>query len=134
MNYDSDSRPKRAQQFLQEKKDKAAGMKAAETKDAETYDFMGRGQEYKKLSENNASSNYDSVQRGRQASAAANETVKANDMFKGLRQSVVDQGDYYQASSRMRQAGLFGDVWNQKSPPKWVSPDEPEEIKTTYDK
>ena len=37
MNYDSDSRPKRAQQFLQEKKDKVAGMKAAETKDAERF-------------------------------------------------------------------------------------------------
>ncbi len=120
MNYESDSRPKRAQDFLQEKKEK--------------YNHMGRSQQYKQLSENNASNNYDSVMRGRQASAAANETVKANDMFKGLRQSVVDQGDYYQASSRIRQAGLFGDVWNVKSPPKWVSPDDPEKIETTYDK
>ena len=121
MNYNSGSRPKRAQDFLQEKREKYSKP-----------NNMVSSQMYKKLSEDNAGSSYDSVMRGRQASAAANETVKANDMFKGLRQSVVDQGDYYQASSRMRQAGLFGDVWNQKSPPKWVSPDEPEEIKTTY--
>jgi len=118
MNYNSGSKPKRAQDFLREKLEKPS--------------HMARSQQYKQLGENNVANSYDSVQRGRQASAAANETVKADDMFKGLRQSVVDQGDYYQASSRMRQAGLFGDVWNQKSPPKWVSPDEPEEIKTTY--
>ena len=121
MYHQSGSRPKRAQDFLQEKREKY-------TKP----NYMVDSQIYKMLGEDNASNKYDSVQRGRQASAAANETVKADDMFKGLRQSVVDQGDYYQASSRMRQAGLFGDVWNQKSPPKWVSPDEPEEIKTTY--
>ena len=121
MNYQSDSRPKRAQDFLKEKREKYSKP-----------NNMVSSQMYKKLGEDNVVSSYDSVQRGRQASAAANETAKANDMFKGLRQSVVDQGDYYQASSRMRQAGLFGDVWNQKSPPKWVSPDEPEEIKTTY--
>ena len=120
MNYESDSRPKRAQDFLKEKLEKP--------------DFLARSQQYKQASQNNAGNNYDSVMRGRQAGAAANETVKANDMFKGLRQSVVDQGDYYQASSRMRQAGLFGDVWNVQSAPKWVSPDDPEEIKTTYDK
>jgi hypothetical protein len=120
MNYESDSRPKRAQDFLQEKMRKP------------NYNHMVESQVYKKLGEDNATSNYDSVMRGRQASAAANETVKANDMFKGLRQSVVDQGDAYQASSRMRQAGLFGDVWNVKSPPKWVAPEDPEKIETTY--
>ncbi len=120
MNYESDSRPKRAQDFLREKLEKP--------------NYMAQSQQYKQLSQNNAGNNYDSVMRGRQASAAANETVRANDMFKGLRQSTVDQGDYYQASSRMRQAGLFGDVWNVQSAPKWVSPDDPEEIKTTYDK
>ncbi len=123
MNYESGSRPKRAQDFLQEKVNK--------TRERDNF-IMDRTQKYKQQGVNSSNDGYSSVMRGREASAAANETVKANDMFKGLRQSVVDQGDYYQASSRIRQAGLFGDVWNVKSAPKWVSPDDPEEIKTTY--
>ena len=122
MNYKSDSRPKRAQDFLQERMSKTPNRD----------NLMVNAQMYKQLGKDSSNDGFDSVQRARQAGAAANETVKANDMFKGLRQSTVDQGDYYQASSRMRQAGLFGDVWNVQSAPKWVSPDDPEEIKTTY--
>ena len=125
MDYQSRSRPKRAQDFLQEK--------VGKTRERDNF-IMDRSQKYKQQGVNSANDGYSAVMRGREAAAAANETVKANDMFKGLRQSVVDQSDYYRASSRMTQAGLFGDVWNVQSPPKWVSPNDPEEIKTTYDK
>ena len=68
---------------------------------------------------------FDPVQRARQASAAADETVNSMNTFKGLRQAVVDQSDYYEAQSIQRQAGLFGDVWNVQSPPNWKPPANP---------
>ncbi len=67
----------------------------------------------------------DSIDRGRQASAAADENVNAVNMFKGLRQSVTDQADYYGAQSIQRSAGIFGDTWNVQDAPKWKAPGNP---------
>ena len=92
---------------------------------------MVDAQIYNKLNEQSydrSNNQFDSVQRARQAGAAANEDVNATNMFKGLRQSVVDQSDYYGASSTQRTAGIFGDVWNVQSPPEWKSPEDPEEL------
>ena len=97
-----------------------------------TDDNMIDAQVYNKLNEQSydrSNDKFDSVQRGRQASAAANENVNATNMFKGLRQSVVDQSDFYGASATQRTAGIFGDIWNVQSPPEWKSPEDPEKIK-----
>jgi hypothetical protein len=71
---------------------------------------------------------FDPVQRARQASAAADETVNSMNSFKGLRQSVIDQSDYYDASATQRTAGIFGDIWNVQSPPNWKAPEDPEAL------
>ena len=92
---------------------------------------MMDSQIYQQFNEQNydtSKNKLDSIDRGRQASAAANETVNATNMFKGLRQSVVDQSDFYGASSTQRTAGIFGDIWNVQSPPEWKSPEDPEEL------
>ena len=94
-------------------------------------DDMVDAQVYNQLNEQNyakSQKSFDPVQRARQAGAAANEDVNATNMFKGLRQSVVDQSDFYGASSTQRTAGIFGDIWNVQSPPEWKSPEDPEEL------
>jgi len=75
---------------------------------------------------------FNAKDRASQALAATQDTVKAEDMFKGLRQSVVDQADYYDASSTMRQASLFGDMWGVTGSPTWKSPSDPEEYKPDF--
>ena len=59
--------------------------------------------------------------------------VKADDWFKGLRQSVTNMSDYYRNSSDRTRLGIFGDMWNTRSS-SWVSPGTPEKIETNYDK
>ncbi len=91
-------------------------------------DGMIDSQIYNAFNENNfdkSQQKFNSINRARQASAAADETVNSMDSFKGLRQSVVDQSDYYEAAATQRTAGLFGDVWNVQSPPNWRPPANP---------
>ena len=85
-------------------------------------------QQFNEQNYNTSKNKLNSIERGRQASAAANETVNATNMFKGLRQSVTDQADYYQAQATQRSASLFGDTWNVDKAPTWKSPDEPEKL------
>jgi hypothetical protein len=79
---------------------------------------------------NRSQERMDPVQRGRQASAAADETVNAKNSFEGLRQQVIDQSDFYEAQSTQRQASIFGDMWNVDNAPDWLAPEDPEEIDT----
>ncbi len=141
LNKESGSRPK-AQDFLQSKMysqmEKQGSFKPTPTSSTpnvpeskKSDDGMIDAQIYNKFNEENynkSQERFDPVQRARQASAAADETVNSMDSFKGLRQSVIDQADYYNAQSIQRQAGLFGDVWNVESPPNWKAPGDPEAL------
>jgi hypothetical protein len=96
-------------------------------------DGMIDAQIYNRFNEQNYNSSQqkmDPVQRGRQASAAADETVNAKGSFEGLRQQVIDQSDYYDAQSTQRQASIFGDMWNVDNAPDWYAPKDPKEIDT----
>ncbi len=83
---------------------------------------------YKQFGEQNYNTSkqkMNTMDRGRQAAAAADENVNSVNMFKGLRQSVTDQADYYGAQATQRSAALFGDTWNVQNPPKWNTPGSP---------
>ncbi len=82
-------------------------------------------QQFNEQSFDDSKNKLNTIERGRQASAAADENVNATNMFKGLRQSVVDQADYYGAQATQRSAALFGDTWNVQNPPNWTSPGNP---------
>jgi len=91
-------------------------------------DGMIDAQIYNRFNEQNYNSSQqkmDPVQRGRQAAAAADETVNAKGSFEGLRQQVIDQSDYYDAQSTQRQASIFGDIWNVDKAPDWIAPKNP---------
>ena len=161
LNFDDSGDTKRAQDFLQEKMAKRKSRMAAPTdagnldtgytsdrpapktttfntmssEDARSFTPSMRGKGYTRPSQDQYrdTSSFNSIQRGRDASAAAQETVNAKNMFKGLRQATSDTSDYYRQSSRRRTLGLFGDVWNVKGGPKWESPDAPEKIETEFD-
>ena len=95
-------------------------------------DNFGNSLNYAALNEaqfKHSQQNFNSIDRARNASAAAQETVRADDMFKGLRQATIDMSDYYQQRSRERTLNLFGDVWNVSGGPEWAAPDDPKEIK-----
>ena len=64
----------------------------------------------------------------------ANIYKKTDDMFRGLRQGVSDTVDYYRNRSNLTTLGIFGDIWNSSNRPSWRSPDDMDEIETTYDK
>ena len=64
----------------------------------------------------------------------ANIYKKTDDMFRGLRQGVSDTIDYYRNRSNLTTLGIFGDIWNSSNRPSWQSPDDMDEIETTYDK
>jgi hypothetical protein len=98
-------------------------------------DGMIDAQIYNRFNEQNyekSQQRFDPVQRARQASAAADETVDAKGSFEGLRQQVIDQSDFYDAQSTQRQASIFGDMWNVDNAPDWLAPDDPEEIDTNF--
>ena len=82
-------------------------------------------QQFNEQNYNTSKQKLNTIERGRQASAAADENVNAVNMFKGLRQSVTDQADYYQAQATQRSAALFGDTWNVQNPPDWKAPGNP---------
>ena len=98
-------------------------------------DGMVDAQIYNRFNEQNynrSQERMDPVQRGRQASAAADETVNAKNSYEGLRQQVIDQSDFYEAQSTQRQASIFGDMWNVDNAPDWLAPSDPEEIDTNF--
>mgnify|MGYP003118649793 CR=1 FL=1 len=153
LNFDDVGDTKRAQDFLKEKLQKrmAKGMDTGYTSDRpmpgqgeskKTYSAVssedfGRNftnkmtnKGYLSPSQDKArdGANFNASQVADDAFTAANKHTKSMDMFKGLRQGVNDMSAYYRNSSRKRTLGLFGDVWNVKGSPEWVSPDAPEKI------
>ena len=66
------------------------------------------------------------------ASAMAEEQVGGSDRVKGLNDAVNYGIDYWRNVSQKAQLGLFGDIWNMKSP-TWNSPAAPNKIEPDYD-
>jgi len=161
LNFDDVGDTKRAQDFLQEKiakrktrmtdptdtgnldtgytsdrpAPKAETFNTLSSEDARSFTPSMQGKGYTKPSQDKYRDNagFDSIQRARDASSAAQETTNSTNMFKGLRQATSDTADYYRQSARRRTLGLFGDVWNVKGGPTWESPEAPSKIETDFD-
>ena len=65
--------------------------------------------------------------------AAADELGGTSNLIKGLDQTTDANIDYYRKASDRSTLGLYGDIWNMKTP-TWKAPGDLDKIETTYDK
>ena len=65
--------------------------------------------------------------------AAADELGGTSNLIKGLDKTTDDNIDYYRKASDRSTLGIYGDIWNMKTP-TWKAPGNLDKIETTYDK